>query len=101
MANMMPLDPAPTVGLIGDWSLLASQAGRYAEWLRTTVGLRNNGTLETTESFSLDNAEYRHAFAKLDVCFVNPSPVFLLDKAGDCHHPYWTTMAVLPATRRG
>ena len=22
----------------------------------------------------------------LDVCFVNPSPVFLLDKAGDCSH---------------
>jgi len=23
---------------------------------------------------------------QLDVCFVNPSPVFLLDKAGDCSH---------------
>jgi hypothetical protein len=62
---MIALHPAPAVPLKDDWSLIASQTGRYAEGLRTTVGLRNNGTLATTESFPLDSAEHRQAFAQV------------------------------------
>jgi P-aminobenzoate N-oxygenase AurF len=37
----------------------------------------------------------------LDVHFVNPSPVFCLDKAGDCGHPQRRKIAVLPDSRQG
>jgi hypothetical protein len=37
----------------------------------------------------------------LDVHFVNPSPVFCLDKAGDCGHPKTMNLSVLPAPRQG
>jgi hypothetical protein len=43
--------------------------------------------------------EYLHA--DLDVHFVNPSPVFLLDKAGDCRHSCMMIMTVLPDTSSG
>ena len=38
---------------------------------------------------------------QLDVHFVNPSPVFCLDKTGDCSHPKATHMSVLPGSRQG
>ena len=38
---------------------------------------------------------------RLDVHFVNPSPVFCLDKAGDCGHPRSKKISVLPDSRRG
>ena len=38
---------------------------------------------------------------ELDVHFVNPSPVFCLDKTGDCRHAQMLTMSVLPDTRQG
>ena len=37
----------------------------------------------------------------LYVHFVNPSPVFCLDKAGDCGHPQRRKIAVLPDSRQG
>jgi len=37
----------------------------------------------------------------LDVHFVNPSPVFCLDKTGDCGHSQTRHIAVLPDTRQG
>src|SRR6266566_4589417 len=37
----------------------------------------------------------------LDVHFVNPSPVFCLDKTGDCGHSQTRHSAVLPDTRQG
>jgi hypothetical protein len=39
--------------------------------------------------------------ALLDVHFVNPSPVFCLDKTGDCSHPKATHMSILPGSRQG
>jgi hypothetical protein len=40
-------------------------------------------------------------FQQLDVHFVNPSPVFCLDKTGDCGHSQTRHSAVLPDTRQG
>ena len=47
MAKMIPLNPAPTVALPAeDWTLVATEAGRYSPGLKATVHARN-GTLQT------------------------------------------------------
>jgi hypothetical protein len=39
--------------------------------------------------------------SRLDVHFVNPSPVFCLDKAGDCRPPQTRNISVLPDASQG
>jgi hypothetical protein len=56
------------------------------------------GTIEKV--LAKDDVELALEFL-LDVHFVNPSPVFCLDKTGDCSHPKATHMSILPGSRQG
>ena len=64
MAKMLTLDPALTLPLSADWSLLVSEAGRYAKGLIASIGL-SNGSLQTVERVALTDPEERQAFALL------------------------------------
>ena len=64
MAKMLTLDPALTLPLSAEWSLLVSEAGRYAKGLIASIGL-SNGSLQTVERVALTDPEERQAFALL------------------------------------
>jgi hypothetical protein len=53
VARMRPLDPAPSVALPAEgWTLIATEAGRYAAGLVATLHARN-GTLQTCQQLPL------------------------------------------------
>jgi len=64
---------------------------------RFTAGLE----AQEESLFKLIQGVLTPKFHILDVHFVNPSPVFCLDKTGDCSHPKATHMSVLPGSRQG
>jgi hypothetical protein len=59
---MVTLEPAISTPLKDDWTLMATEAGRYAAGLTATIAVMN-GTMQVCESLPLANEEYRRAFA--------------------------------------
>jgi hypothetical protein len=82
---MLTLDPALSVPLSAGWTLIVSEAGRYARGLTASIGLWN-GTLQTVEQVALADPAERQAFALLvsyrsglSVAAVEPSILQVFD----------------------
>jgi hypothetical protein len=64
VATMRPLDPAPSVPLpVEGWTLLATEAGRYAAGLMATLQARN-GTLQACQQVPLAHPRKWQAFVQ-------------------------------------